>query len=94
MKIEQNETNAEESIHKLLREEGVVGVGKLLADGIAAGLGEGGEPLDGALGRGQVGVPGLDQETLSGSRARANNVVAVEGGVGDCVWHEMRNIGM
>ena len=58
---------------------------ELVADRVAAKLGEGGEPLDGALGRGDVGVPGVGQEAAAGLRAGANGEAAVEGGVGDCI---------
>lgn len=56
----------------------------LVADGVAANRGEGGEPLHHTLWSGDVGVPGLNLNASARLRAGANHVVTVEGGVGNC----------
>ena len=77
-------SNARNEIIELLDEEAVVREDKLIADREAVHRRERGEPLHNAVGGGDVGVPGLNLEAGSKSRARTNHVVAVESGSGNC----------
>ena len=76
--------NAKNNVEELLNDVVAIGVDDLVADRDAVSNSEGAEPLDGSLGRREVGTPCLNKEAGSRSRRRADDEVAIEVRVEGC----------